>query len=330
MSLLIATDEAGYGPKLGPLVIVASVWQIDDHVDHIDAFAPLVIPIQDDRCGNVYVDDSKRVFKRNAIPGTLTNMDIVCQAASAWTNMPSPGDQFCHWLAAIAPDDRDSIARAPWFKAWRAFATIPVSNVISAEERRLIDHWASGGATLCSFRARFVTAETFNAEIDSGANKADLLTEATCSMVADLLRAHCQRATRVSIFSDRHGGRRFYGGVLQHHVGESIWQVEVETPQISRYRLHQLTADNETQTIDWSFSVKGDSFAPVALSSMIAKWLRERAMQSFNDFFSTRATPAFPIRPTAGYPVDADRFINDLNRLGLRDAISDQCLIRKR
>ena len=30
MSYLIGTDEAGYGPNLGPLVISASVWHVPD------------------------------------------------------------------------------------------------------------------------------------------------------------------------------------------------------------------------------------------------------------------------------------------------------------
>ena len=30
MGYLIGTDEAGYGPNLGPLVISASVWQVPD------------------------------------------------------------------------------------------------------------------------------------------------------------------------------------------------------------------------------------------------------------------------------------------------------------
>ena len=30
MAFLVGTDEAGYGPNLGPLVISASVWQVPD------------------------------------------------------------------------------------------------------------------------------------------------------------------------------------------------------------------------------------------------------------------------------------------------------------
>ena len=46
--LLIATDEAGYGPKLGPLVIVATAWSIPGDDLETEAlterFAPLRTP----------------------------------------------------------------------------------------------------------------------------------------------------------------------------------------------------------------------------------------------------------------------------------------------
>ena len=32
MAYLIGTDEAGYGPNLGPLVISATVWEVPDDV----------------------------------------------------------------------------------------------------------------------------------------------------------------------------------------------------------------------------------------------------------------------------------------------------------
>ena len=39
MTLVIGTDEAGYGPNLGPLVVAATAWQVDAGADpaQIDA-----------------------------------------------------------------------------------------------------------------------------------------------------------------------------------------------------------------------------------------------------------------------------------------------------
>ncbi len=38
MPYLIGTDEAGYGPNLGPLVISATLWQVPDGVQGDDLF----------------------------------------------------------------------------------------------------------------------------------------------------------------------------------------------------------------------------------------------------------------------------------------------------
>ena len=82
--LLIATDEAGYGPKLGPLVIVSTAWQIPgDHLgeDELKAlFAPLREPCV---CGEstVVVDDSKVVYTPAA---GLNALHAVVSASYHW------------------------------------------------------------------------------------------------------------------------------------------------------------------------------------------------------------------------------------------------------
>ncbi len=53
------------------------------------------------------------------------------------------------------------------------------------------------------------------------------------------------------------------------------------------------------------FSVGGDSFAPTALASMTAKYLRERLMAGVNRYWQSHIAD---LQPTAGYPLDAKRF----------------------
>jgi ribonuclease HII len=52
--------------------------------------------------------------------------------------------------------------------------------------------------------------------------------------------------------------------------------------------------------------------ATVALASMAAKYLRERSMQEFNTYFQ-KHLPG--LEPTAGYPVDAGRFLDTIRPL---------------
>ena len=37
MTLVIGTDEAGYGPNLGPLVVAATAWQVEADADEAEA-----------------------------------------------------------------------------------------------------------------------------------------------------------------------------------------------------------------------------------------------------------------------------------------------------
>jgi hypothetical protein len=62
-----------------------------------------------------------------------------------------------------------------------------------------------------------------------------------------------------------------------------------------------------------------------ALASMLAKYLREIAMGLFNAWWAARI-PA--IKPTAGYPQDASRFISEVNEAGMMPADPD-VLIRR-
>jgi ribonuclease HII len=58
------------------------------------------------------------------------------------------------------------------------------------------------------------------------------------------------------------------------------------------------------------FRPRADSAsAAVALASMLAKYLREVCMRQFNRFWATHVPG---LKPTAGYPVDARRFLADI------------------
>ena len=61
------------------------------------------------------------------------------------------------------------------------------------------------------------------------------------------------------------------------------------------------------------FKVKADdSRTPVALASVAAKTARELFMERFNAWFAARKPG---LAPTAGYPVDARRFLADIDDL---------------
>jgi hypothetical protein len=51
-------------------------------------------------------------------------------------------------------------------------------------------------------------------------------------------------------------------------------------------------------------------------------------MQSFNRYFATLHRE--PLKPTAGYPSDANRFLRDIAPILSREKIADEKLIRMR
>lgn len=332
MTLLIATDEAGYGPKLGPLIIVATAWHLPPGVAVEVAFHNLSVPTSDPRCGTVHVDDSKRVFHRNQIiaPGHVSMLEVACRAASQWAAIPDPAGSFFSWLMTVAKSDCSVAIKAPWFADWPELPKTKQAVADIAFNSSVIVHWASSGLKLRGIHARLITAAAFNEQLDRGKNKADILTEATCRMAAEMIDAFDEHEHDVQISSDRHGGRAYYGAAIQHLCNGSTIRVLGENKAISRYHLTTMTRHGKNRDIDWSFCVGGDSFPPVAMSSMIAKWLRERAMLSFNKYFADRMPIGSNLRPTAGYPGDANRFIEDIQKVGLRESISDSVLIRRR
>lgn len=328
--LLIATDEAGYGPKLGPLVIAGSCWRLpepsdvaeDLAVDLAVAFSCVAGPAQ---IGGqrIVVDDSKAVFQ----PRSKAKSN---QGAPAYGLLQQVVAAGCRW-AGIANDrlalvddlaqaDSNPIKQAPWLEL------LAGESVSTAGMQNLVSHWQSGPAQLCDLQARVITASQFNQACSAGMNKSDLLSTTTLSLVRQLLqRAAIAAGERVAVFCDRHGGRRYYAGPLQAAFDGTLVQVIAESKSESRYRVPAPEAE-----FSISFTVKGDSFTPVAYSSMVAKYLREKAMESINAFFAERHDAATPLRPTAGYPVDADRFLEEIQPILQREKITREDLVRLR
>ena len=117
--------------------------------------------------------------------------------------------------------------------------------------------------------------------------------------------------------------------MIQHCFPDALVQVNREEKYESEYRLAGVAGSNGTiGPTSIRFTVKGDSFTPVALSSMHAKYVREQLMKSLNQYFLERASAE--LRPTAGYPVDADRFLADIASILQKEGIDRERLVRSR
>ena len=127
----------------------------------------------------------------------------------------------------------------------------------------------------------------------------------------------------LTIFCDRQGGREHYGSLLRLMFDE--WSLEVlrEPDGHSEYRLH-----NGSNVVRIIFREKAEAHCmPVALASMLSKYLREALMRRFNAFWAQHM-PGVP--PTAGYYGDGSRFLRDIEPTRRQLGIADEELIRCR
>jgi hypothetical protein len=327
--LLIATDEAGYGPKLGPLVVAATVWRVASEADEealTSAYAPLLRPVLVDGTP-VVIGDSKTVFKPSSTQRRRPSGETARSGYEGLQTVTLAGCRWCGWsdrelnlFTALAPTDVAAVGQQPWL------AELLTTAVSVTAPSSLIEAWSAGPARLVAMAARVITAAEFNRRIGEGMNKSDLLSATTLSLVRSLIETHGGNAGEaIEVFCDRHGGRRYYAGPIQAAFGDTLVGVIGETNRQSGYRVPFSAGDFRIR-----FTVKGDSFAPVAFSSMVAKCLREKAMECFNGYFRRLAGSEFELRPTAGYPVDADRFLADVQPLVRQTEIDPERLVRRR
>jgi ribonuclease HII len=75
-----------------------------------------------------------------------------------------------------------------------------------------------------------------------------------------------------------------------------------------------------------SFIEAADSkYFSTALASMFSKYIRELFVRLFNTYWQEQIKD---LKPTAGYPEDAKRFLSQIDQTKQRLGISDDILIR--
>jgi ribonuclease HII len=127
----------------------------------------------------------------------------------------------------------------------------------------------------------------------------------------------------MTIVVDKHGGRNAYAPLLQSALPHCWFRCERESSAVSQYH----TTINAAPAC-FRFIPKADQESfPVALASMLAKYLRERFMLQFNRYWHQQVPG---IRPTAGYPVDARRFYAEIRPALEKLKLADEVVWRKR
>jgi hypothetical protein len=309
MTLLIGTDEAGYGPNLGPLVVAATAWRIDGMAEDAEAVLATAIAAVDALMAKRAVGqampmwaDSKQIYRGGDGFGRLERgVSIGLWLASG--TLPDTWTALAERVGPISP-------RMSRMDEWQDLPTLTLPREADAAEcgargQAVRDLLASHGVVLERVSCRGIYPGEFNALLDDGLNKSDILSATTLHLAA-VLRAAVPDEPAV-VWCDRHGGRKRYGGLLARHFDAPLVQILEETPARSAY-LIPAGSRPPTQPCRIEFCVGGESRAPVALASMAAKYIRELSMHAFNAFWASRVPG---LEPTAGYPTDALRWRRD-------------------
>ena len=321
MAYLVGTDEAGYGPNLGPLVISASVWKVDS-LRHIDLFSRLrdvICRPHEVACEDgVRVGDSKELYKpgqglAGLEEGVLTFLATLKKKPRSWKKI---------W-DVLASEDSGNLVHLPWYREFDDRLPVEITlKDVNRRADRLLTTCRQVGCIPTQIASRVVCPPDFNELCEQYGNKAAALSQTTLRLVRHVVDKLPQ-GEPVYILCDKHGGRNKYGPLLNDVFPEKLAMVQKESRTESTYQL-----GNGKERREIVFRAKADSvFLPSALASMVSKYLRELAMRAFNDFWAAHVTG---LRPTAGYPMDAKRFKKEIEPTQRALGIADHMLWRNR
>ncbi|MGZ0172391.1 MAG: hypothetical protein ACKVHE_22860 [Planctomycetales bacterium] len=351
MGIVIGMDEAGYGPNLGPLVITATVWRVPDDPRPTDFWTSLedVVSQTTTRdADRIHVADSKEVYSPSrglqslersiqTIFG-LTSHDSssfrsLCDWLMTTDFVGSPSGEFPELLPrppARPPRNQrlgnDSSAASlapsflevePWFQ--QRDIPLPLSNEQSKIEhltKRLKSACGDAEIQLVGISSDVVLTERFNSVSDFYKSKGAALSRFTLGLLRSVWDPDSKEPTL--IIGDKHGGRSRYDELIDEQLdGNMIFRLQ-EGRQKSSYRVG-------TSAIN--FQTKAEEHFPVAVASMVCKYVRELSMELFNDFWRQHLPD---IKPTKGYPVDAKRFRKEITDVQKELGIPNSTLWRER
>ena len=323
MPYLIGTDEAGYGPNLGPLIVSATAWEVPDGLADGDL---------QQRLASVVVSSPGRKRAADGTRVVLGDSKVLYQSGKGlqyleyglWAAMGLLGLRPTSWrevwesLAPNSPAHREPDA---WFADYDAPAPFDADHEqLACQITALGQGLCDAGVRLVAMESRAVFPAQFNRLLDGHESKGALLSHVTLDLAASMI-ARLPEAG-VSVVCDKHGGRNRYQSLLADHFPDYLIEIYGEGRERSVYRFGPAH-----RRIEFRFQVGGEEHVPAALASMASKYLRELAMRAWNDFWCSRIPD---LQPTAGYPEDARRFKAAIAELQKTLGIADDLIWRKK
>jgi hypothetical protein len=334
---IIGIDEAGYGPNLGPFVMTAVACRLPPGQENADLWDLLRTAVRrpppvanapgspspdapgspsPDAPGSprLLIADSKVVYSTaRGLAGLERGV-----LATVWH---PPASCLATLVDRACPEDHADLKAEAWYRG-----THPLLAHAPAEE--VADHAAGfaqacAAAGVCDWRARsaVVCPRQFNALVDAAGSKGAVLAHA----LGRLLRSarSLPGAENLAFFVDKHGGRNTYAAFIQDALPGGAVVAREEGMARSTYEVVGLD-----RAVCLTFQPRAEtaSFC-VALASMASKYLRELFMLEFNAFWQQHVPG---LKATAGYPIDAARFLQAIRPAARKLGIDETALWRRK
>jgi hypothetical protein len=317
MPIVIGTDEAGYGPNLGPLVVTATNWKIPDGVEPGDLWRQLgevVVESPKRGDGRLHIADSKKVYSAGkSLVSLERGVHAFLRQLGADTGSVASlgvllaGDGFS--------DDYQSVCRGVVDEL-----TLPVKCTTAEcneHAARLADAMTAADIRLLGIQSCIMFPPEFNRRVAEVDSKGKVLSAETLALVR-AATDHPDAPADGWVVCDKHGGRNRYDDIISTAFDDQLVFRLEESRAVSRYKLGSL---------EFCFRTKAEEVLPVALASMVAKYVRETVMIQFNRFWQHHQPD---LKPTKGYPVDALRFWDDIAATAASTGITRSDIWRSR
>lgn len=298
MKVVVGVDEAGYGPTLGPFVLGFSVFSLDEggSLDLYPLLSGCVAREASRIPGHLAIDDSKRLYGsgRSLAALELTALTFLGRERGALSLLQEvlgvSGRAWPRWYQVPARQPELPREVSP--------------ELLRGWQQRLSAALALAGVACLECGVEPVLEEAFNASLQRTRNKAGTLLEFLVPLLRERLRRYPTEELEIRV--DRLGGRRYYMPLLGALFPFCPVRVLSETREASVYEIR-----HRDRRVTLAFETRSDGrHLPVALASICAKYVREIFLSRLNAHFAARIEG---LRPTAGYPTDAQRFLSEID-----------------
>jgi len=306
MAVLVGIDEAGFGPILGPLVVSSTAFSLGKDLLAADLWRVLRRSVSDRRkhlAGRVLIADSKKAYTKSLGIKHLERTVLACLDCLG----KRPAD-LTELLGCLCPETLKRLTAYPWYENLDGFGKSVTDTDVRIAAAALQNEMSSKGIKLLALKSCCLDVGHYNRQVQAARNKSSVLFTATCQLIKTAFDNF--GGDNLHIIIDRQGGRVRYRKVLQRMFEDMELKIVKESTKLSSY---ELTTNNKMMKLHFAIGADG-RYLPVALASMVSKYIRELLVHNINRYFGSFDAE---LKPTAGYWKDGTRFIRDIkNRIG--------------